>query len=90
MRKADEFKLAPIEDDAMISSALSKLGKATAVEDVFTDIKIEEPRRSSRRSRRPPKKTSKRGGDDPESFFTSMMFDIVEEVKEELKTDEVV
>lgn len=55
------------------------------MEDVFSDIKIEEPRRSSRRSRNTSKKTSKRGGDDPESFFTSMMFDIAEEGEKEKK-----
>ena len=79
MRKAAEFKLEKIEDDALVNDAFAAFGKATTVEDVFSDVKIEEPKRSSRRS----KKTSKKGGDDPESFFTSMMYDIAEEEEKE-------
>ena len=81
MRKAEEFKLKSIEDDAFVNDAFAKFGKAATVEDVFSDIEIEEPRRSSRRSRS--KRTSKKSGDDPESFFSSLALDIAEEDKRE-------
>lgn len=80
IEKQKKFKLQSIEDDDSVSNAFSRFSPQAKVEDVFTDVKIDEkrPKRETHSSK------AKSSSDSTNSFFSSM-FDIGEQEKKEDK-----